>query len=450
MRAVSRLMVDGHIARRFEMQRKVIVIGGGLAGLTAAATAAQAGAEVTMLEARAHEGGRARTATVEGGFLFNQGAHALYAGAAGIGVLREFGIEPRGKRPPLRGYGRLRGEIALLPSTNVDALKTSLIGIRAKAQLAKVVGNPKRMLRTDMANRSMQQWIDEQVSHPDARAIIAMATRVATYCDDLGEIAADAAVPQTVGALTDGVLYLDGGWQQLVDALRVVVDRAGAKVVVGTKVTSIEITPGGVCVHTDDVAHDADAVVIATGGPDHADELLAGASATVRRWATEQVPVYASTLDLGLRALPRPERRFVIGVDDPIYLSVHTPSAALAPDGGELVHVMRYGDAGVDARPELEAFLDEAQPGWRDEVVAERFSRRLVVAHGRPTPATGNAGRPTPTVDDLSGVFVAGDWVGPDGLLADASIASGRAAARAAVARSPEVPATPTAAPSTT
>jgi hypothetical protein len=67
-------------------------------------------------------------------------------------------------------------------------------------------------------------------------------------------------------------------------------------------------------------------------------------------------------------------------------------------------------------------------------VVAVRFNRRLVVAHGRPEPATGNAGRPTVRVDDTPDVFVAGDWVGPDGLLGDAALASGRAAGKAAVA----------------
>jgi pyruvate/2-oxoglutarate dehydrogenase complex dihydrolipoamide dehydrogenase (E3) component len=36
-------------------------------------------------------------------------------------------------------------------------------------------------------------------------------------------------------------------------------------------------------------------------------------------------------------------------------------------------------------------------------------------------------------VPDLSGVFVAGDWVGPQGLLADAAFASGRAAGLAAL-----------------
>ena len=60
-----------------QQPRTVIVVGAGLAGLTAAATAAHLGADVTLLEAREHAGGRARTAVIDG-FHLNQGAHALY------------------------------------------------------------------------------------------------------------------------------------------------------------------------------------------------------------------------------------------------------------------------------------------------------------------------------------------------------------------------------------
>jgi hypothetical protein len=36
------------------------------------------------------------------------------------------------------------------------------------------------------------------------------------------------------------------------------------------------------------------------------------------------------------------------------------------------------------------------------------------------------------TVPDVPGLFVAGDWVGPEGLLGDAVLGSGRAAGRLA------------------
>lgn len=49
-------------------------------------------------------------------------------------------------------------------------------------------------------------------------------------------------------------------------------------------------------------------------------------------------------------------------------------------------------------------------------------------------PAAGLRGRPVATVEDRPGAFLAGDWVGPEGLLADAAVASGVASGRAAAA----------------
>jgi hypothetical protein len=42
----------------------------------------------------------------------------------------------------------------------------------------------------------------------------------------------------------------------------------------------------------------------------------------------------------------------------------------------------------------------------------------------------GQKGRPGPEVPNIPGLYVAGDWVGPDGLLSDAALASAREAAR--------------------
>src|SRR5437899_239644 len=65
-----------------ETGREAIVVGGGLAGLTAATLLARAGARVTLYERSTTLGGRAITQN-EAGFLLNLGPHALYrAGAA--------------------------------------------------------------------------------------------------------------------------------------------------------------------------------------------------------------------------------------------------------------------------------------------------------------------------------------------------------------------------------
>ena len=420
--------------------RTVVVVGAGLAGLTAAATAADAGAgagaDVTLLDAREHVGGRARTADVDG-FLLNQGAHALYRGGPAWATLTELGVSPRGNTPNAAGAmgWRADGTLAPLPAGASSLVRSDLVGWRAKVDLARLLARPARLVASVEPGTSMQQWIDSRSRDTDTRALLGLFSRVSTYCGDLDALDAHAGVTQLVQALTHGVVYLDGGWQQLVDGMQHVARALGVRVHTRAKVDAIDARGEGFVIRTADGDFDADAVVHAAGGPADLDAALHGANATVASWVQRERPVVASTLDLALRALPVPDRRITFGLDEPVYFSVHTPYARLVPDGpGEVAHLLWYGDADDDPRPRLEALLDRAQPGWRDEVVEARYGRRLVVAHGRPLPGSGFAGRPSVAVPDAPNLFVAGDWVGPEGLLADAVFASGRAAGRAAAA----------------
>jgi pyruvate/2-oxoglutarate dehydrogenase complex dihydrolipoamide dehydrogenase (E3) component len=57
----------------------------------------------------------------------------------------------------------------------------------------------------------------------------------------------------------------------------------------------------------------------------------------------------------------------------------------------------------------------------------------MTVVGATPSPATGGlAGRPGIDSTGRAGVYVAGDWVGPRGWLADGALASGEAAGSAA------------------
>jgi len=72
-------------------------------------------------------------------------------------------------------------------------------------------------------------------------------------------------------------------------------------------------------------------------------------------------------------------------------------------------------------------------------VVTRRFLAHMTVSGALPRAGSGGmAGRPGVDDTGVPGVTMAGDWVGPVGLLADASLASGRAAGlRAAGVRPP-------------
>ncbi|MFN8640873.1 MAG: sigma-70 family RNA polymerase sigma factor [Candidatus Binatia bacterium] len=92
----------------------------------------------------------------------------------------------------------------------------------------------------------------------------------------------------------------------------------------------------------------ADAVVIAAG-PDAVAQLLDGP--VPRGWAAAATPVRAACLDVCLTRLPRLRATFALGIDQPLYLSVHSAAARLAPEGAAMIHVLKYlaSGAGIPA-----------------------------------------------------------------------------------------------------
>ena len=87
----------------------VAIVGGGIAGLIAAAALARRGLRPVVFEAAPELGGRAQTRTVNG-FCFNQGPHALYLNGALKAALADLGLSAPGGRPRLRDGLALWGD----------------------------------------------------------------------------------------------------------------------------------------------------------------------------------------------------------------------------------------------------------------------------------------------------------------------------------------------------
>lgn len=395
--------------------KTAIVVGGGPAGLVAACRLAEGGVATTLLEASAGLGGRAASERREG-FDLNQGPHALYEGGPAMHELRAMEIDlPRWNPASHRSVFLRGGKPVRLPGGS-PALGRWLIGAA-------------RSRPEELRGLSVSEWLRRSLRSASARASAAALVRVTTFIADHDTLSADVAATQLKIGLLPGVRYLRGGWQSLVDALAARAEQSGATVRTRAAVRALERKSGAWKVTLDGETLQADALVIAAGGPDAFAKLLGDRSPAPPGPAAE-----LSVLDIGLKSLPRGGRRFALGIDAPTYLSRHSP-----PDhrDGVLLSLASYTR---QPREELEAMADAVQPGWRERATLQRFLPRMVAVSAIPSPTCGGLiGRPA--VERGDDLYLAGDWLGPEGWLVDAAIASGAAAAAAALRNPVAVPA---------
>lgn len=390
-----------------EVDPDIVVVGAGLAGLTAAAYAARAGRSVLVYERAASPGGHARSVERDG-FTFNQGAHALNLGGVGAEVLDDLGVTYSGGKPPIKGRVVFAGKDELAPAGPTSLLRTRALQARDKFEIAKLLGSLPRLNPTDHADLTVREWITAHVRGVRATQLVEALVRLATYCNAPDELSADVAITQLKLALDGpGVLYLDQGWQSLVDQL---VGTPGITFRTGESLAELP---------------DAPAVIVALGRPGLTGHLLG------KRFDVGPA-AHASCLDLGLSR--RPTHDFVLGGDTPFYCSNHSAVADLAPDGQFHAALVNYLES--DTEPDsdaLQAFAAHAGINEAD-IITRRSMHKMMPVSSMPTALRGGmAGRPPVTDTGHKTVFMAGDWVGPVGHLADASFASGRDAALAAI-----------------
>lgn len=446
------------------MRQNVFIVGGGLAGLAASIFLARGGRNVTIFEKRSYLGGRAIT-NLRHGYRFNLGAHAVYRTGPAARVYRELGVPVPGGIPKRDGLALLNGEEHKLPAGPLSFLTSSLLFLPAKLELAKHWWRIYRLDPSTVPDVTVREWLDANIRDERLRQLFEALIRMASYADHAGTQSAAAGLQQLRLALR-GAIYVHEGWQRLVDGLHAAAVAAGVNFVSSSRIVNVAhdgqsvqgIELGGLEMDAD--LMDTQSLAYPEVKPDQVDGaripatsvLLAvdpatAAELTGRTW-TDAKPVTAACLDVALSRLPQPRNVFALGIDKPLYYSVHSAVAQLAPKGGSLVHLAKYrkeqyasdeeleggrrarSTSARDDEQELEGLLDRMQPGWREAVVHRRFLPAMTVSNALVTPGTK---RPSP-VTPIRGLYLAGDWVGDEGLLSDASLASARAAARAMLA----------------
>lgn len=410
----------------------VAVIGGGLAGLSAATYLARAGLTVTLFEKSAKLGGRAATQMYEG-YAFNRGIHAFYAGSAGTRVLRELGVTYRYHHP--RGVQLCtQGRFSLAPVSASTIVRTDFLSATEKVALVSVFTHIMRTTPASVGGWSVREWLDRTVGNPHLRQMFAAFARTLTYCANLDLMSAEVFLQRVV--LSD-IRYLDGGWQSLVDSLRTRATEAGVHLLSGTRVSEL-LQPAdhieGIRL-ADGRRVAARAVIIATTAAEALKLLNGERYAPLRQRMAASLPVRVACLDVALSRLPAPEHAIAFDLEQPRFLTTQSLFAQVAPKGGALIHTFKQLDPTQPSEPQqderdLEEWLDQVQPGWRAVLVKRICLPRIEAISLLPTAHNGGlAGRPDVQLPGIDNLYLAGDWIGNAGYLADASLASAREAA---------------------
>ncbi len=439
---------------------RVAVVGGGLAGLRAALTCADGGADVHLIERRRRLGGLtwsfARNGlTVDNGqHVFLRCCDAYLTFLDRIGSAGDVEVQDRLDitvlRPGPSGPSATRLRRNDLPAP--FHLARSLLGYRHLAMADRLrlglAVLPLRNLDLDdpaLDGQTFGSWL---VAHGQRRRaiealwdLITVPTVNLTATD--ASLAMGAKVFQT-GLLTDR-RAADLGWSRLPlgtlhgERSQAALARSGVAISLGDRVRRVR--PGGAdgwVVETEQGAVDADAVIVAVPHHDVADLLPAGSLAGQDRLGelgTSAVIDVHLVLDRQVLDLP-----FVAAIDSPIqWVFDRTGPSGLDPHAGAqyLAVSLSAADAHLGVHPDdLVALVTAALPRLLPRTATARILESFVTKERSATfrAAPGASRLRPPATTELAGLYLAGAWTDTRWpATMEGAVRSGDAAARAAL-----------------
>ena len=363
---------------------EITVIGGGVAGLTAAITCAERGATVRLFEAHEAVGGRARS--TDGPFKANLGPHAIYRGGVLWKWLSERGLLPPVARPLLTGV-RFHSEGTVQRTPPLSLIPP---GLRLRGRIAPV-------------DRDFRSWVTD---HADARTadLLSSLAGVYTFHHDPGVLSAAFVWERTDRLLLTArppARFVVGGWSRLVDRLERHARSLGVEIATGERVDVLPDPP----------------VIVALE--------LCDARRLLRDDSLHWPSGHTVTLDLGLRE--RSGDPWVVSdLESAGWIERYSAQdPLLAPPGQQLVQGQMpiHPDESADsAALRLERLLDASFVDWRGRITWRR--RQVMDGRSGALDPPGTTWRDRPPVDRGNGVFLCGDQVAAPGVLAEVSFAS--------------------------
>ena len=378
--------------------RPVHVIGGGIAGLVAAITAAEGGAPVILHEASGRVGGRALGRATWAGV--NLGPHVMLADGAFARWLAARNIQVSLRTPALHRVRLIGDETTGIPA---------LLPLRsARAMIP----------RPAPVDQSFREWADAVFGSATSELMCRLAG-LFTFHHDPGTLSAQFVWDRyrRVYISPRHIRMVAGGWTALAEVLADRAATCGVQIKVGDKVTAATFPSGP--------------TVVATRLP--------AASRLLERdlcWPGGRTALMDVAVSPGRRGWPgtvidiRGDLRTCCLIDR---MTATFPNL-LGCRGAELFQA-QLGISAHTSREEaaarIENTFDQAAGGWRERVVWQR-SLILADATGAVDPP-GATWRDRPAIEQGDDRFLAGDAAAAPGILSEVAVNSGIDAARRAL-----------------
>ncbi|WP_331742275.1 FAD-dependent oxidoreductase (plasmid) [Streptomyces sp. NBC_00876] len=380
----------------------ITIIGGGLAGLTAAIAAAEQGARVTLHEAHSSLGGRARSA--DGPYVTNDGPHTIMNNGPAWQWLIQRGVAGRYVRLSFHEWTRMRFR-------HQGKLRMTLPPGYMRMTLLK-------RDRPVPIDRSFRDWAEENFPKQTVDEALGFLGPI-LFDGDPGRLSAAFVWERLLRVGTPKFplpsRYFIGGWGQLVERMARVARRQGVVIETGSRLTELP-TDGP--------------VIVATS--------LAAARGLLKDPTLEWPSGTSALVDMAVTRSKK-DGNVSFDMDEGGFTSQYSDhDRSLAPEGHALFQgamPIRPGENKAQAIARLEKLFDLTTPGWQDRTLW----RREGVSRGRTgaLDLPGLSWRDRPAVDRGDGIYLIGDSVAAPGILAETSINSGLRAAELAVRARP-------------
>jgi len=413
---------------------EVVIVGGGLAGLSSAAYLAAKGKKVAVLE-RGQLGGRAVTLKIKG-FNFNFGAHAIYA--RDNSVLRTFERE-LGLRIDWQDFNPTKAkydtgnDLTAVPANVQGLFQTKLLTAYEKVLFTFEILKTLLKMETGHPHLSIQKWMEKKGVNEDVKEMMLTLASSNFFTREPEKIPSDVFFTYYRRLFTTNkpVSYIGGGWQALINEFVRVIETHNGTILTKCKAESVK-TDGEriVAVVTPEAEFTGDEFIFCIPPKEmvkvFAETHLAHAVAQYAEYEPTVVVVY----DVGLKERIDVPYSYIYDKQNNIFITdISYYDKTCVPEGGQLLQATAYlrqsevgnKEVAEERKRQIENLYDKHFPGWREKLVVPRVSTRAVVQEIKWTMTQ----QAMPIfLPDYRNLFFAGDWCQGQGQLSELSFSS--------------------------